>query len=82
MQPFSKMDVKLMPYALELVTKIEGHFASDYVAYNIMRDISCKGAPYVACTKKIDDIYRLVRNCHVPELIVQLPFTRVKSTRS
>jgi hypothetical protein len=66
-QPFATMDVKLMPYVLELVTKIEGYFPEED---NDDGESNTENEKilYEACTKKINDIYRLVRNCHVPEL--------------
>ena len=67
-QPFAKMDVQLMPHVLELVTKIEGYFPGKDNDDDDESNDENEEILYEACTKKIDDIYRLVRNCHVPEL--------------
>ena len=58
-QPFADMDVLLMPYALELITKKELPVEIDY---RVMRWDE-------VASDNLDGIYRIVRNCHLPELL-------------
>lgn len=59
LQPFVDMDVKLMPCVLELVTRTEELVGVDQFG---------RGKYYEVCSEHLDPIYRLVRNCHLPEL--------------
>ena len=59
-QPFMDMEVVLMPYVLELVTRTEVCVGGD--------DGVGTGKYYTVCNGKLDGIYRLLRNCHLPEL--------------
>ena len=59
-QPFMDIDAVLMPYVLELVTRTEVCVGGD--------DGVGTGKYYTVCSDKLDSIYRLLRNCHPPEL--------------
>lgn len=54
-QPFIDMDIELMPYVLELLTRTE-MFVETARKY------------YVVDSDNLDGIYHLIRNCHLPEL--------------
>ena len=58
-QQFARMDVKLMPYILELATIWDKYRR---------RNTDTGGWDHVVSIGKIDSIYRLVRNCHIPEM--------------
>mmetsp|Transcript_7545 Transcript_7545/g.17106 ORF Transcript_7545/g.17106 Transcript_7545/m.17106 type:complete len:248 (-) Transcript_7545:365-1108(-) len=59
-QPFAVMDVNLMPNVLELVTKTEICVRED-------EDMLGSGE-YHEVGSDLDGVYRLLRNCHLPEL--------------
>lgn len=61
-QPFLRMDVALMPHVLELVTMSEECIVDK-------KDGRAEKGTYVTARNgHLDGIYRLVRNCHLPEL--------------
>lgn len=58
-QKFALMDVKLMPFALELVTisdkyRRKNEYTGDW--------------DHIMTSTNFDGIYRLIRNCHIPEM--------------
>ena len=61
-QPFIAMDVELMPNVLELVTMSEECLAHE------KKGRLRKGAYVSARNGHLGSIYRIVRNCHIPEL--------------
>jgi len=60
-QPFTGMDVKLMPNILELVSKKETCCEKE-------EGLLGSGNYFEIYNDSLDGIYRIVRNCHVPEL--------------
>mmetsp|Transcript_8662 Transcript_8662/g.15732 ORF Transcript_8662/g.15732 Transcript_8662/m.15732 type:complete len:258 (+) Transcript_8662:84-857(+) len=63
-QPFIDMDVILMPYVLELVTRTEARVQDE--KKKKVRDQDKK--LYPLCRGNLSGIYHLVRSCHLPEL--------------
>ena len=62
-QPFIDMDIELMPNILELVTMSEECLVQE------KKGRLRKGAYVSARNGHLGSIYRIVRNCHIPELI-------------
>ena len=64
LQPFYDIDVNLMPYLLQLVTR--KNESLEYKATN-GGDLD-RGGYYEVCVGDLASIYRIIRNVHMPEL--------------
>ncbi|KAL7534939.1 hypothetical protein ACHAWF_004998 [Thalassiosira exigua] len=72
--PFIELDVKFMPNVLELVTMSEERMESK-------REGRCDRGAYIAARNgHLGCVYRLVRNCHLPELFT-FPSQRAEMKR-
>lgn len=68
--PFIDMNAKLMPYVLELVTKQEICVGREtkIICTGVEIDIIGSGIQYEVPGENLNGVYRLLRNCHLPEV--------------
>ena len=76
LQPFYDIDVNLMPYLLQLVTR--KNESLEYIETN-EGDLG-RGGYYEVCIGDLASIYRIIRNVHMPELFEYPRLVEIKES--